>query len=234
MSYSEVKAHLKGVFNQYQFDKAVEEKKFNQYEVELERCKESIISVSFPGYKSIKKKNGMVCDYRIDLTKKGNKTTLSHANIIVDIYQKVKLGGGSVDVLQETMIDTAKNGVNDVSAINEKLPVNSYITDDLLLKRIEKEHQFLNKQFNTPGNRMPLTWEELFLSLKWIVVQEDINYPIAKGFQGRKMCFKRYLEAIYVATATKYSLEEVIKRTLSHQRPEDWNEVDYSELEKLV
>jgi len=38
--------------------------------------------------------------------------------------------------------------------------------------------------------------EQLITSIKWIVLQEDINYPIPK-YEGRKMPFARYLEAYF-------------------------------------
>jgi hypothetical protein len=73
-----------------------------------------------------------------------------------------------------------------------------------------------------------LTIEELFKSIKWIVIQEDINYPVSKGYLGRKMPYGRYLEAIHVLEGKGYSLQEVIQRALSHSRPQKWNDMDYT------
>lgn len=73
-----------------------------------------------------------------------------------------------------------------------------------------------------------MTLEELFYALKLIVLQEDLNYPIAAGKLGRKMPFMRYVEAIKVAQSAEHSLEEVIAGALLHERPPLWKEVDYS------
>lgn len=59
----------------------------------------------------------------------------------------------------------------------------------------------------------------------YIAIQEDINYPGSR-FQGRKMCFYRYLEAIYCKVHTNHSIEEAIKKATAYGYiPRNWNDV---------
>lgn len=77
----------------------------------------------------------------------------------------------------------------------------------------------------------------------WIVLQEDINYPIKEGYQGRKMSFYRYLEAIYcqymdyaAAYNNRHSIEEVIERIYAKYKSKLWkdaNEIDYHIIKSL-
>ena len=57
----------------------------------------------------------------------------------------------------------------------------------------------------------------------YIAIQEDINYPDAR-YQGRKMCFKRYLEAIYCKVNGKYILQNAIDRAQARYIPQDWKD----------
>ncbi len=96
-----------------------------------------------------------------------------------------------------------------------------------MIKRIDKAHK--NKDFNHEGNRWDFNFEELFFSIGWIVIQEDLNYPIEEGYEGRKMPLARYIETIYCSQNQDHELEEVIKRAILHnKRPRRWREMDYS------
>ena len=126
--------------------------------------------------------------------------------------------------LAEILIDYSKNGDLNLPIIEEALLYYPVKPSTSLLSRARKAHG--DKKYNEQGNFYDLTIEELLKLIKWIVIQEDINYPPPK-YEGRKMSFYRYLEAIYVACNDLYSLERVIKRTLSHRRPSKWNGVIY-------
>lgn len=66
----------------------------------------------------------------------------------------------------------------------------------------------------------------------FIAIQEDINYPNVRH-QGRKMCFYRYLEAIYCKIYINHKFEEAINRAKTHGHiPHNWNDV--GELYKVV
>lgn len=59
----------------------------------------------------------------------------------------------------------------------------------------------------------------------YIAIQEDINYP-GERFQGRKMCFYRYLEAIYCKVHTNHQIEEAIDKAVAYGYiPRNWNDV---------
>ena len=66
----------------------------------------------------------------------------------------------------------------------------------------------------------------------YIASQEDINYPGAR-FQGRKMCFYRYLEAIYCKVHNNHQIEEAIDKATAHGYiPKNW--FDVGELYNIV
>jgi len=83
--------------------------------------------------------------------------------------------------------------------------------------------------FNPTGNKWDMNFEELTRTIKWISVQEDLNYPPEKGNQGRLMCLKRYIEAIECINSDNYSLGEVIDRaTIKNEPPpDDWDDIEY-------
>ena len=59
----------------------------------------------------------------------------------------------------------------------------------------------------------------------YIAIQEDINYP-GERFQGRKMCFYRYLEALYCKVHSNHLIEEAIDKAVAYGYiPRNWNDV---------
>lgn len=59
----------------------------------------------------------------------------------------------------------------------------------------------------------------------YIAMQEDINYPEVR-YQGRKMCFYRYLEAVYCKIYNNHTLEEAIKKAVARGYiPRNWCDV---------
>ncbi len=75
------------------------------------------------------------------------------------------------------------------------------------------------------------SFEQLTDLMFYIAIQEDINYP-EKFYQGRKMCFFRYLEAIYCKVHSNHTLKEAIYRAKASYIPKNWNDV--GELYDLV
>lgn len=70
-----------------------------------------------------------------------------------------------------------------------------------------------------------LSYEKLTDLMFYIAIQEDINYP-AIYYQGRKMCFYRYLEAIYCKVHDNHRLEEAMRRAEAHNYiPKNWDDV---------
>lgn len=69
------------------------------------------------------------------------------------------------------------------------------------------------------------SFEKLTDLMFYIALQEDINYPEVR-FQGRKMCFYRYLEAVYCKVHTNHRIEEAVDKAVAHGYiPQNWNDV---------
>lgn len=223
MDYSASLSHLKDLFLRHDFKGHQTNNRRHAVVAEVDKCQNgSVISISFPGYKADANKP----DYRVDITKDGVTTALSHANIIVDIVNKCTAGGMDVQRLKQALQSQAADCALDYVALAQSLPYTPVMPSATLLAEARAAHG--GKNYNEQGNKWDLTIEELFKSIKWIVIQEDINYPISKGFLGRKMPYGRYLEAIHVLEGKGYSLQEVIQRALSHSRPQKWNDMDYT------
>jgi hypothetical protein len=227
MNFQQARNYLTTVFNQNGFSQNVQNKNIHATQVVVETCSNGTeISVSFPGYKAYITGNKTVYDYRVDIVKNGIKAALSHTNIITDIYNKIDSCNMSASELRNVLIEFSQEGNIMLQSIVQRLPYNPSAPNQNLLTRVANAHK--GKTYNAVGNSFDLTLEELLSSIKWIVLQEDINYPISNGYEGRKMPFARYLEAIFVTQNTSHTLEEVIQRALSHSRPSQWNEMDYS------
>ena len=73
------------------------------------------------------------------------------------------------------------------------------------------------------------TPEYILKALKWIWAQEDVNFPISKGYLGRKMAGQRLCEIAHgVPFETVYERAEVKK-----SRPQPLKEVDYTKVEHV-
>lgn len=233
MNYSQAKEFLIKTFEDHHFQELLSQKLHHKKSISLEKCNNgSMISVSFPGYKAKQIGQRIIYDYRIDLHKNQRNTSLSHANIIIDIYNKIKAGGMSTEKLKQVIIKMSQTSELDIDEVIKFLPYTPTPPPPDLLKYVKQYHG--QKHYNYFGNQNDLNLEELLLTMKWIVIQEDINYPIKEKFEGRRMCFSRYLEAIFILqNNNNHSLEELISRTLSHTKPQDWPEMDYS-FKKLI
>lgn len=232
MNYKKAQELLLLHFNQHKFRENLMLNKRHASKVLIEVCSNgSKIFISFPGNKSKLTEKGIIYDYRVDIRKTDINTSLSHTNIITDIYNKIVYGKLSAEKLKEVLIEIAIQGNLNLNETISKLPYQSICPSLNLLNGVKKSHG--EKTYNQQGNAFDLTIEELLLSIKWIVLQEDINYPIAKNYEGRRMPFARYIEAIFVTQNSVHTLDEVIKRALAHSRPAKWKEMDYSFLKKI-
>jgi len=227
MKFIEARESLFQIFEDNHFRENVVAKNSHCSESILATCSNGTqISVCYPGYKSKLKGEKIVYDFRVDITKGGIKTALSHANIITDIYNKIITGGMDAGMLRNQLIEASIEKVFKLGEAVNELIYTSYPPNQDLISKVNGAHR--SKKNNIIGNSFDLTIEELFSSIKWIVLQEDINYPISSGFEGRKMPFARYLEAIYATETNDRTLESVIQRALAHYRPTLWNDMDYS------
>lgn len=232
MDFNSASDYLIKVFNDNDFNARATNRRYHSVRYPLESfANNSEITVCFPGYKSKVNQHKTVYDYRVDLTKGHITTALSHANIITDIYNKIVFGGMCPDRLKDVLIEVTKQGKVNIAAVTASLPYNSSPPTQVLIDYVHNAHGA--KSYNKDGNSFDLTISELLASIKWIVLQEDINYPIAQGYEGRKMPLARYIEAIFATQQDTHQLGEVISRALSHSRPQRWSAMDYSFLNAI-
>jgi len=194
----------------------------------------SQIFVVYPGYKCKPNRfGGYTYDYRVDIVfpfRDNFRTTLSHVNLIVDIYYKCRNCNELLMLLEREFNRFFVSGTNEID-LNRYRVINIPIMDNEFIDEISTLHRRIiyngrPKQYNSDGNRYSLTFEELFESILWISLQEDINYPMPK-FEGRRMPISRYLETLWTFQTNNHDLEEVIKRALSHTRPTVWADYQY-------
>lgn len=152
------------------------------------------------------KNKKIIYDYRVDIEKEDLKTALSHNNIILDIYNKMSKGGMNHKVFQKHLVQSSIDGDFNIDEVTKECSYHSVNPTIELVDYFDKVHKKLNKDFNRKGNRYDLTFEELFHSILYISVQEDINYPISENFEGRKMCFTRYIETLFLFEDNRKSL----------------------------
>ena len=226
MKFIETKKHLVDLFKSNNFVEDARNNCLHTNLLEVEALSNgSKIFVSFPGYKCIRY-NEIVYDYRVDISKNEDRVTLSHANIITDLFNKVKNVGMAPMELANALIESSIESTFELDKVVNNLKYNPVKPNKDLISRVNTAHG--NKTYNQPGNAFDLTIEELFSCIKWIVIQEDINYPISSHCQGRRMPFSRYIEAVFTAQSNTHRLEEVIQRALSHFIPPEWDEINYS------
>ncbi|OUD12821.1 hypothetical protein [Thioflexithrix psekupsensis] len=200
MSFQDLQNQLQEIFRQNNFTQNARNRNLHVSRVEIDTCRDgTTISISFPGYKAVQG-NGTTYDYRVDINKNNTTVALSHTNIITDIFNKITYGGMSATNLRDVLINLAIDGNINLQNIEVFLQYNPIVPSEQLITRVKKAHG--EKTYNSDGNSFDLTLEELLKSIKWIVLQEDINYPISQNKQGRKMPFSRYLESIFITQTT--------------------------------
>ena len=223
MNYDKAIADLHTVFKSHGFEQLLSRKEQKAHLVH--RCASGAeLTVHFPGYKA--QLNPFRPDYRVDITKPGQASIpLSHANLIVDIYNKIVNGNMNPEALQRALLEQLCDCSIDYEAVTARLPYVPTPPPNALLDYAQVAHN--GKPYRREGNSADLTIEELFSSIKWISIQEDFNYPMPR-YQGRKMPYTRYIEAVHVAKHkdSQHSLGEVIQRALSHSRPLPWREMN--------
>ncbi|AEH48505.1 hypothetical protein [Parageobacillus thermoglucosidasius] len=239
-SYSQMKNHLLNKFEKSDYISLYNQKKQERYSVLSfqDVNGRSSIDITFPGYKAEIKNNKVTkYDFRVNIVKENLNidTPPSHVNIIVDLYNKVQKDNSLYNDLRIFLHNLSLD--NDLDPFrNTKLleyPYENTINMEVI-NLTENIHRRLGKTYNKNGNYWNYSFTDLAHCIKWIVLQEDINYPIRNGKLGRKMPFSRYFEAIFVAVNHSHTLEEVVTRALQHYtRPANWRELDYSFLNDI-
>lgn len=179
------------------------------------------ITISFPGKKTQLRSAKIVHDYRVEL----NKIPISHIDIILDLYNKT--------LQHPEIVGELYRLVKDIAIFAYKIDYQSYQQLDKLNIEPPKpeliETLTRKKQAFSFAKRRNYHIKELANVLTWIVLQEDINYPMELGNAGRQMPFDRYTEAITLndpAIATHYTLETVLERAVAHKKNQRFPELN--------
>ena len=241
MDYIQMEQVLLNLFSKNNFQGLVRQKKYNTCSSPLAAVHSSLpLRVCFPGYKSILTEERTVYDYRVevDLAGTGDWVAVSHVNIILDLFSKVWFDKSKEPVLYRWLCSLAENGCGiDLITFdsltlfpNRRLPSEFY-------QKVNKMHQSIGKIYHAEGNARSFTAAELSDIIPWIALQEDINYPMPK-FQGRRMPFCRYMEAIYCAAHPgDRKISHVISRALSHKKIAPWadaQEIPYRSIQNIA
>lgn len=142
----------------------------------------------------------------------GYKTTKTKCDYCVYLGDK---GGeypiSHVEIMNDLYYKTTKQNYQEMK---------QYIEDVATIGRNVNAHISLR-----PAFEQGFSYEKLTDLMFYIAIQEDINYP-EKRYQGRKMCFYRYLEAIYCKVHSNHQMGEAIyKATARGYIPEKWTDV---------
>jgi len=229
MDYSKLKERLIKEFGRNNFFHLYQNNNICEKEFVCEYLKNgTFIIIRYPGYKSNPRQN--IYDYRVYIDFSGERVTLSHANIIVDIYYKCfqdeKYIKGLPIFIKNAIIDVNNDPFKDINLGDRTSRRNSpgeQLTNSVI-KAIGGKHI-------AASNRRDLTLEKLAAVIKWITLQEDINYPPPR--QGRLMPYSRYLEAVHVVDFNHHEIAEVLRRAVFITTPpQEWDDLDYSLLKK--
>lgn len=141
------------------------------------------------------------CDYCVYLVDKNGENPISHVEIMQDLYEKTTVQNYERMKYYVEAVARCGKDMND-----RDIEVYSSLKDSC-----------------SNG----FSFEELTSLMFYIAIQEDINYPGAR-YQGRKMCFYRYLEAIYCKVHTnKYTLNDAIQKAIAKGSiPKNWDDVE--------
>ena len=231
MNYSTSREVLLQEFGKYRWEGAVADRQWHKWSYVADPAVPPYgaeIQLRFPGLKTKLYERPARYDFRVDLLRADSPTTPSHANVIADIHNKCLLQPGLVADLTLLLHNMFPDGDSD------PLDGTRHLSDYRglappgpdLLKAIAHSHTLLGKNFTPATNENDLSVPELIAIIKWITLQEDMNYPMELGFQGRRMPFARYIEAVHSA-ASERTIEEVVERALMHRRPQLWGGVEY-------
>lgn len=105
-----------------------------------------------------------------------------------------------------------------------------------LINIIDYEHRRINKNYDSNANLMNYSIQELVDIIPYIVLQEDINYPMPR-LQGRRMSFYRYIESVLCAENNRHNIEEIVRRIFFIDgRPINWEGYDniYKQINNIV
>ena len=217
-------------FDKNAFKSLAREQAHHQRELTVMRFADNTsIKVTFPGIKSehLSKFNRYRYDFRVDLCDaKGAPHSLSHAEIILDLFTKVSVKQFSYPEARSFLLGVREGKIPEPRPYTPRRIPQDYI--DVYVKA----HKRLKKSPQTP-DRYDVPPYKLASLLLFILLQEEVNYPSyvdgkRTSFSGKTLPLDRYIEAVWAAAHAPHKLEDVFVRALTEgARPTRWKEVVY-------
>ena len=142
----------------------------------------------------------------------GYKTTNEKCDYCVYLVDgSVEKPISHVEIMQDLYNKVTKDNFNHLK---------QYVEDVARIGKDVKKESYGNIDFDKG-----FTFQELTGLMFYIAIQEDINYPGVR-YQGRKMCFYRYLEAIYCKNNNNHTINEAFQRANARGYiPNNWGDV---------
>jgi len=185
------------------------------------------IIIEYPGTKIKQTDEKIYFDYKVILKNPFVNQALSHEHIIIDLCNKCH-NNVSSDDLKTMIIGLFTNGLNLKLARKFSNYKCNKVSEDLVTA-----FQNSVKGFKPLPDNYELSFDELITNMFWISLEEDFNYPMSEGKDGRKMSISRYIEALHCYTITTHSIPEVLWRDKSSKSPSQWKDLDYSFLKEI-
>jgi hypothetical protein len=187
------------------------------------------LHLTYPGLKAghTRKIPRYQYDFRVDFSyPEGPTRTISHAEIVLDLYSKV--------TLKHMTYEEARNLLRDIR--DGRTPPDTHYAKQRIpaayVATCRQIHEQMGKSFR-PTSQQALSPFQLAALLIFILLQEEANYPSyilgkRSPFSGRTLALDRYIEAIWSAAHAPHRLSEVLLRTLQERgRPKRWEGVSY-------
>lgn len=215
MNYKELQYYLISEFSLNNFKDKWKANDINNSFLNIQNDYGVDLKIYFPGYKTEERDGKLIYDYRVEL----NDIPISHTNIITDIHSKanqlMERNPTLLKRLYTFLVDLSINGLElNLEKYNDLMEFEFLPPDLSLIEKVRNAH--FEKRYNESANQWNYTFEELFIAVPYIVLQEDINYPMPK-FEGRRLSFYRYIESI-LSSYKICHIEYVIHRALAHKR----------------
>ena len=157
MKYRDTAEWVRREFVARGFEDALRARKYHAHNLTAEVLSDgTALTLAFPGYKSNLQLRGRpVYDYRVDICIRGEEETLSHANIIVDLFAKGQSQPSLIPELRRMLLNVMLEGQIDICEGAERL--RSYRCGEppgeAVLHRAVRVHRSMGKVFNASGNR---------------------------------------------------------------------------------
>lgn len=184
MPYTNLKNNLIANFKENNFESLFNSKKYYAKTLTIPNDYNLNISLSFPGKLSKQTKYGIKYDYRFQF----NGQAITHEDIVRDLNNSIRVNPDIFNELYTLLINLCSEPFIEIS-----------------------DYPDLQNYYNDYTPKFKL--EELVTIIPYLVVQEDINFPMP-CFDGRRMSFYRYIEALLCTLPnSSMNIEQIVLRT---------------------